>query len=267
MNLLESIAREHFNKRAGLGWAELNALFPDLYEFMAPETPPVGGMISSAQEDADRATSQKRGVGYVQQRGHQDSAMYVGPPVEAFTHARESCKDLREAMHQVLHLMALSVDNNTTALGRSAASKAQDNSTMEVVFGELGRRLKLHAVDLFDRVAQARNEEALVGTWKAEGACAYDAESDDAVIERAVQVSSIMSQPMIKSVTFRRDFQLKLAKAAMGEDADEKKIATYEKEIQVGVTEESIREEDAAPDLGDVEGAGNLGSSKMKPNG
>ena len=73
-------------------------------------------------EDADRSKNQSRGPGYVQERGHQDKAEWVGPSPEPFKEARLSLNELRDDMHRVMHMMAMAVSQNTTALGRSAAS-------------------------------------------------------------------------------------------------------------------------------------------------
>jgi hypothetical protein len=142
MGKLHSIAREHFNKRCAMSWAEFKSLFAMLYEFLGPEDNN-GLPTAEAQTDASRAVNQIRGQGYTQVRGKDDKAEYVGPDPAPFVAARESCNDAMREMHRVMFSMALSANMDKAALQRSGESKEQDNATTAVLlnaFGKIARR-------------------------------------------------------------------------------------------------------------------------------
>lgn len=142
MGKLHSLAREHFNKRCAMSWAEYKSLFAVLYEFLGAEDN--GGMPTpSAQIDGNRATNQVRGQGWTQVRGKDDDARFVGPDTAPFTEARESCNDAMREMHRVMFSMALSANMDKAALQRSGESKEQDSATTAVLldaFGKIARR-------------------------------------------------------------------------------------------------------------------------------
>ena len=236
MDTLESPAREHFNKRSALAWAEFQSLFQELYEFKGPEEPTASAPISEAQEDPRRSTNQKRGQGYVQMRGHLDKAAFIGPSSEPFAEARKSLSELRDNMHQVMHMMAMSVDQNKTSLGRSADSKKQDQASPNVILTALGQYLREHVVAVFDMVSRGRADASYIGQWKAEGAAEFAADSGDAIIERAGNLELVP----VKSPTFQRMVQHDVAVAWLGEKVDEDVLKTIDDELEENVTLDSF---------------------------
>jgi hypothetical protein len=142
MGKLHSLAREHFNKRCAMSWAEYKSLYAVLYEFLGPEDNS-GMPVAMAQQDGGRATNQIRGQGWTQVRGKDDDARFVGPDVAPFKEARESCNDAMREMHRVMFSMALSANMDKAALSRSGESKAQDSAATGVLldaFGQLAIR-------------------------------------------------------------------------------------------------------------------------------
>lgn len=236
MDTLESPAREHFNKRSALAWGELMSLLPELYEFKGPEE--TSEPISGAQEDANRSTDQERGPGYVQERGHQDKAAWIGPSPEPFKETRLSLAELRDDMHRVMHMMAMSVSQNTTALGRSAASKQEDRATTNVVLTALGQYIREHMVGVYNMVSRGRGDADLIDQWQAEGASEFESDSGDAIIDRATKLADVQ----VKSPTFQQDVQLDVAKAWYGDrGTDQDKLDLVEKEIRANVKLESMQ--------------------------
>ena len=236
MDTLESPAREHFNKRSALAWAEFQSLFQELYEFKGPEEATNSAPISEAQTDANRPTKKPRGQGYVQERGHQDKAQFIGPSSEPFAEARKSLGELRDNMHQVMHMMAMSVEQNKTALGRSAASKKEDRASTDVVLTALGQYLREHITDVFEMVSRGRGDTQFIDNWTAEGASEFATDSGDTIIARGVELEPIS----IKSPTFQRQFQHDLAQAWLGERATEELMQTIDDELEENVTLDSM---------------------------
>lgn len=253
MDNIEGLCREHFNKRSALGWAELQSLLPELYEFLGPEEGVGATVIGQNQQDAERAKRQRRGQGFVQTRGDKDRAEFVGPDSAPFSEARKSCDDLRTEIHRVTHQMALAVDNSAAALRRSADSKGQDKASAVVVFEALGQLARKFAEDICDMVARGRGEEGLVKQWCAKGMAKFDAISVDAEIDRDVNLETLN----IKSPTFQRWRHKNLCKLRMGDEATPEILDAIEKELAVSITAESLEGpagEREKVDLGGEEG-------------
>lgn len=241
MAKLEGLAREHLNKRNGLAWGELQSLLPELYEFQGPEES-WGTPVSAAQQDATRATRQAHGQGFVQQRGHQDKAEFIGPDTAPFTEARNSCNSLRDEMHRVTHQMALSVDNSAAALGRSADSKAQDQAATAVVLTELGKLVRAFAEEIYRIVSVARGEE-FADEWQAQGM----EEFDDVGINEEVERALIIDQLELESPTFRRRHRFGLMKLILGDDATADDLEQIEAELDMNIPDEWETESPAPP--------------------
>jgi hypothetical protein len=236
MDTLESLAREHFNKRSDLAWAEKQALLPELYEFLGPEQAAGAMPIGENQGNARRATSQPRGQGYVQERGAGDKAQFVGPDVAPFAEARKSCSEIRDEMHRVMHLMALSQATSASALGRSADSKKADQQATNIVAGELGKQLREHMTAIFEMVSIARGDVANKDKWKAAGAAQFSATSVGDVVAVAESVETIT----IKSPTFHRIHQAATAEAILGERATPEALKAIADELAKNITDEDM---------------------------
>jgi hypothetical protein len=184
MGKLESIAREHFNKRNALGWAEYKSLFSILYEFTAP--PPQGAFQPTAKgaTDPNRATNQLRGQGYTQIRGEKDSAQFVGPDVAPFNEARESCAELMREMHRVTFSMALSANMDSAALQRSGDSKAKDAAQIAAILAKVGEIIREGVEVIVKLVGQIR-KDTTADNVRVTGAEKFDADSIAAAIEEA----------------------------------------------------------------------------------
>jgi len=238
MGKLESLAREHFNKRCAVSWAEFKSLFAMLYEFLAPEDG-IASISSDAQQDPDRAVSQVRGPGHVQERGHEDRAEFVGPPVDPFVAGRESCQEIMREMHRVMYSMALSVDMNSAAVRRSGESKAQDRAVAAVILKELGRLLRDLVRLLMELVAIARGDGQ---TFRVSGLDSFDAVDVTAAITEAVEFLNGVPQ---KSATFKRAFLYRLYKLILGDELTEEELATIRKELEEMITMEEALLEDS----------------------
>lgn len=237
MNKLEGPAREHFNKRNQLAWGETQSLLPELYEFLAPEGPSGGVIPGENQQDPGRATSQPRGQGYVQQRGAEDKAAFVGPDADPFKEARASCSELRDEMHRVMHQMALSADNSGAALKRSAESKQQDAAATGVVLGALGQLARKFVCALYEMASLGRKDTAQQGKWHCEGLDRFDAIAPDAIIDRMVNDSTIGKD--IPSATFQKLATMQRVEALL-ESITPDQREQIEKELEENITPESV---------------------------
>lgn len=236
MEKLEGLAREHFNKRSGLAWAELQSLLPELYEFLGPEVGVAGSMVGDNQEDSERARTQRRGQGYVQERGGDDKAEFIGPDAGPFAHALESCKEVRDEMHRVTHQMKLSVDNSAAALQRSGESKAHDKAAETVVLSFLGMLCRDFLKGLMQDVAKARRDESLAKRWKVSGMEKFDEIATGDTVDNAVALEGVS----IPSPTFKRLHALMVARVVLGDTATEDDFRQIAIELESNVTDDQF---------------------------
>lgn len=244
MGKLHSLAREHFNKRCAMSWAEYKSLFAVLYEFLGPEDGDGEGMpVASAQMDSNRATNQVRGQGWTQVRGKDDDARYVGPDVAPFKEARESCNDAMREMHRVMFSMALSANMDSAALQRSGDSKAQDGATTAVLLDAFGQIVRRFFRRLLVLAALGRGEAP--PKCRVEGLEQFDVSGTADAIEEAVQ---LLNGVPILSPLFRELYLARVYTKVLG-DVDPKQAAEIRKQIR-----EAISNEQAAIEGGMIPG-------------
>lgn len=226
MAKLESLAREHMNKRNALSWAEYKSLLPLLYEFLGPEEGAPEWPSSEAQGDPDRAVAQTRGQGTVQVRGRDDKAEYIGPDHQPFEAALKSCHDVRDEMHRVTHQMALATNNSQAALKRSGESKKEDRTSATVVLTEFGHIVREFIAALYRLVGKGRGDAEL--DWVVKGMEKFDQASVDAMVTEAVNIEAVQ----IPSPTFKTLYLSRLAKKLLGEDATADEVELIREELE-----------------------------------
>jgi hypothetical protein len=236
MSKLESMAKEHFNQSNALGWATLRSLFPQLYEFLGPEDPMAGQMLSENQQDPNRAVKQTRGQGYIQQRGKDDRAEYVGPDSGPFTFSLDRLNSLRDEMHRVTHLMALSVDNKASSVARSGASKAQDKAATSVVLTELGNYARRHAVEICEMVGKGRKDPEVA--WVAHGMENFDQTSVDDLVDEMTKLATL--QDMIPSPTYWRIKTTQFTRVDLGPNIADEEFDKIESELEQNIPAEPV---------------------------
>lgn len=247
MEKLENLAREHFNKRSALSWAEFQSLLPELYEFLAAEQGGAGANVGENQEDPARAVNQQRGQGYTQVRGGDDTAKFIGPDSAPFDHALTSCKDVRDEMHRVTHQMKLAVDNTAAAMTRSGESKEADKNAEDVVLTYLGLLCREFLRELMQDVSRARNEMTLIDSWRVKGMEKFDETAVDDVVNTAVALEGVD----IPSPTFKRLSAMLVVRARLGDTATPDDLAKIAEELESNVTDDQfdpavVADQDAA---------------------
>lgn len=239
MDKLESMAREHLNKRNALSWAEYKSLFALLYEFLAPEEGTTMNPKSEAQQDPDRAIAGIRGQGHVNERGNEDRAEYIGPPTAPFSEARESCDQIKSEMYRVMHAMADSIDQTSGSARRSGESKAQDNRQNDVLLKELGRyaREAVHALMVIVQKVKG-DEDHRVG-----GGDSFDSVDLMAKVTEAVEL--VNGLPM-KSPTFLRIYLERIYTMVLKGELTDKEKDDIRKELAMMINMEELMMQDGA---------------------
>ncbi|HUS27596.1 MAG TPA: hypothetical protein VMZ53_03785 [Kofleriaceae bacterium] len=231
MGKLHSLAREHFNKRCAMSWAEYKSLFAVLYEFLGPEDG-TGMPVPMAQMDGNRAANQIRGQGYTQVRGKDDDARFVGPDVAPFKEARESCNDAMREMHRVMFSMALSANMDSAALQRSGDSKAQDSATTAVLLDAFGQIVRRFFRRMLVLAALGRGEAP--PKCRVEGLEQFDVSGVADAISEAVE---LLNGVPILSPLFRELFLARLYTKVLG-DVSHEQTAKIREQIRDAISAE-----------------------------
>lgn len=254
MGKLHSLAREHFNKRCAMSWAEYKALFAVLYEFLGPEDK-AGMPVPEAQTDGNRAVNQIRGQGYTQTRGADDRAEYIGPDTAPFQEARESCNDAMREMHRVMFSMALSANMDSAAIKRSGDSKEQDGATTAVLLDAFGTLIRKFMRRLLVLASLGRGEA--VPPSRVDGLEQFDVAGVDDAIAQAVEFFNGVPQlsPTAKELALAKIYSKYLG------DLEPDQVVTIRKEIRDGMQ----AEEDAKNMLLVPPGATGPGGAPPKP--
>lgn len=232
MGKLHSLAREHFNKRCAMSWAEYKSLFAVLYEFLGAEDN--NGMPTPTNQiDSARATNQIRGQGYTQVRGKDDDARYVGPDVAPFKEARESCNDAMREMHRVMFSMALSADMNNKALNRSGESKQEDNVVTAVLLDAFGTIVRRFFRRLLVLAALGRGEAP--PKCRVEGLEQFDVSGTAQAITEAVEMFNGIP---ILSPTFRELALARIYAKYLGDAITPEQMVEIRQEIRDAISAE-----------------------------
>lgn len=233
-NKLGSLAREHFQRRSGLNAAENKSLFAIPFVKLGPEvTAPGEAMPSEVQQNPNRGRDPRAEFhrrGYVV-LGKDDDLGFREPEGKAYELIDRQLEKLVDEMFRVVHQMAASVAATKTALGRAAASKAEDRNATEVVLGAYGALVRDFAKRVYDCIGAARAENVI---WTPHGLDKFELEDRDAVVKEALAVDSIA----IPSPTFKKLYKTKLAFALLGSVPPETQDV-IQSEIEDGVEAES----------------------------
>jgi hypothetical protein len=237
LDKLHAIARAHLNQRNAFSWSQFKHLFPLLTAYLGPETGGGGEVPSEAQQNPGRATDQVYGTGRVHVFGAKDRLEYTAPPSDVFSVAAEDLKALRDEMHRVTATMASTIDNTSTAVGRSGESKAQDKSSREVVLAAIGALAMEHLRELLTLVAMGRGDtNASARSWVVMGLREFDSVS----ASEAVADAQIVEGLTIPSPTFWRLYRANLAARILRSETDPATLDKIRKEIEANTPAEDF---------------------------
>lgn len=239
MGKLENLARAHLRKRSGLSWAEDKSLMPTPTAFVDREE--LGNKVTS---DPKRATKQSRGPNNIVTLGAKDRFEYIGPSPEPFKAMLEDLRDLRDEMHRVTHVMAMSVDNSGAALQRSAASKQVDHDETSAVLEALDDLVAKHAVAVHEFVQTGRGDSPC--KWQMEPR-SFDRNLMSSLNETALAVDTVS----VPSATFQRIFKSTYAVSALaeiGHEVTEDEQKMIEEELEENLSNEMYARPAMAPD-------------------
>ena len=141
-NKLGCLAREHFTRRSALNAAENKSLFSIPWVKLGPEMSAPGQAVpSEVQQNPRRGRDPRMEFvrrGYVA-LGKDDDIGFAEPEGKAYILVERQLEKLVDEMFRVVHQMAASVASTRTAVGRAAASKAEDRRATEIVCAPTAR--------------------------------------------------------------------------------------------------------------------------------
>lgn len=180
------------------------------------------------KRDSEEATPPTMGAGYGIYIGIKESLEWAAPPVDCYTALGEAIKEHKDEIYRITNTMALGVENNSAAVGRSAESKTADARSTVVVMLAFARRVRETIERLYDLIARARSDDLV---WDISGLDDFNAEDLPGVVE---MFSLIEAAGGIPSKTFNVEMKAKLAESFLPDLTQEKKMKIRE-ELEGGV--------------------------------
>lgn len=240
MNKMESACRALLRDLNSLEWAVRQSLHQELYEFLGSEYGDLMKKVGEAQGDAKRAINQQRGQGYVQLRGADDSAEYVGPPTEGFEFALKLVNSHRDEMHRVNNQSGVNSDITAASKQQSAEAKREETASAENLYRETGKHVREFTKDLLQAAAAGRNEDDKLDGVDITGLTKFNERTTEGHLENATLVQGLE----IASPTFQRAFQLDAAKVHGADFLSPGQIETIEEELEANIVAEDFEGND-----------------------
>lgn len=212
---LRSAQLAHFRKVCAQSWSlaatayampVVNVKYPDEYEKVAA------------------------GAGYEIVLGLEESYNWQAPPTDHFAAYDAEIKACKDEIFRTAHQMALGVENNAAAVGRSAESKASDAETTRVMLISFSRVVKETIEYTLDLISRARGEKL---EWSVEGLDDFAAFDVTNFLE---QLGLVTDAGGIPSKTFKVQAMTRAAEAIL-KDLDEETKSAIRKEIADGTTD------------------------------
>lgn len=218
-NRLRSPQLAHFRKTNALAWSLATSCYAMRQYFVG---------------DTDAFEKQISGPGYEVVLHKEDKAEWDAPPTDHFAALDTEIKAEKDEIFRIAHQMALGVENNAAAVGRSAESKASDLESTRVVLVAFSRIVRETMEYTFDLISVARGEDF---TWSVEGLDDYAALDAQAFCETLKLLQETGGVP---SRTFNVELNQRKAELMLPH-MDETLKATVRKEIEDG-TQDPVEE-------------------------
>jgi len=178
------------------------------------------------------------GAGYGVIIGIEESWEWEAPPADHFLALDTEIKSQKDEIFRIAHQMALGVENNSAAVGRSAESKATDAQSTRVMLVAFAKEVKEEMERVYNAISVSRGDEY---TWTIAGLDEF-ATSDLMGFLEALTL--IQAAGGIPSKTANVQIKTRVAEGFLP-DIDQETRATIRKEI-----EDEIQN---APDPADAE--------------
>lgn len=192
---------------------------------------------------------------------------WEAPPSAHFAALEDRIKDTKDEIHRLSFQMALGVENNAAAVGRTAESKSQDAQSTRVALVAYGRAVKAAIEQVYDMISTNRGDDF---DWDVTGLDDFAGLDTAGLLTMAIDLTAAGGIP---SVTWNSQFKQKLAESMMP-DLDESLKADIRAEIDDSVKNAPTQQEQElalfaaqhAIVAGDNPGPGGLVAPQTKQN-
>lgn len=187
--------------------------------------------------DPEAFNEMAAGAGYGVVIGVDEDFGYEAPPSAAFAPLDIEIKATKDEIFRIAFQMALGVENNAAAVGRTAESKSQDAQSTRVALTSFGRLVKAAIEQVYDLISEARGDDY---EWDVTGLDDFAGIDTGGLMALVTDMNASGYAPGSK--TFKGQLQIKMAESVLP-DLDERTKATIRDEILDAVENEPTPEE------------------------
>ncbi len=180
----------------------------------------------------DREVPPKMGTGYYMMIGKDETMEWSSPEGTPFEMIRAEVASQKDEIFRIIHQMALGVENNAAAVGRSALSKHEDSNATKVILTAYGACVRKAVEQTYQFIGAARDDGI---EWSIEGLDKYS--TDDAL--QLVQAISQAIMLDIPSPTWHKEALTQAALVTMP-GLDQQRKDDIRAEIEKNFVEETV---------------------------
>lgn len=179
-------------------------------------------------EDPETFSKATLGAGRGLILGKEEEAEWLVPGSEHFSALDIEIKAQKDEIFRLAHQMALGVENNAAAIGRSAQSKASDSESTRVILQAYGDVVMETMERVYDMMSAVRGDEF---TWSIEGLGSFTQADIGGLLESLAQIDKVGGIP---SPTWQHRIKSQLAETTLP-DLDEATKKTISEEIKAAL--------------------------------
>lgn len=189
----------------------------------------------------DPEAFQKRmamGAGYGFTIKPDEEVGWTAPPTGPFEALGDAIASHKDEIYRIADSLALGVDNNAAAVGRSAESKQSDAEATRVVLLAYARVVKEFLERLYDTISRARGDQY---TWTVSGLDDFAAKDLDGLVDVLERIDKFGGIP---SRTFQIQMMRRLVESMLPDLEDDLR-KTIREELEAGVGDQSAEAREA----------------------
>lgn len=181
---------------------------------------------------------QTMGAGYGFMIKPDEDVEWTAPPIGPFEALGTEIKAHKDEIYRIVSSLAMGVDNNAAAVGRSAESKQSDAEATRVVLLAYARVIKEAIERIYDTISRARGDKY---TWTISGLDDFAAKDLSGLVDVLEKIDKFGGVP---SRTFQIQMMRRLTESMLP-DLDEKTKQTIRDELESGIADQSAAARDA----------------------
>jgi hypothetical protein len=180
--------------------------------------------------DPENFTKQTQGAGFGIVIGVDESWGWEAPPSAHFDALDTAVTAHKDEIYRIAHQMALGVENNAAAVGRSADSKMQDGQATRVVLVAFAKKVREEIARCFDSISAMRGDAY---TWTVSGLDEFAATDLQGFLDVMAKIQEVGGIPSRTAMVL---LKTRLAESALAE-IDQATRATVRTEIAANTPE------------------------------